>query len=209
MTASALLAPNLFGAPAGFAGACNDGETTFFACRLEQSSKVAVLCGHAGPRRSWLQYRFGVPGHPPELLIPSTAEDQEMTSTFFVDGPSGSRDGSWSGIGVWFQNSGATYELRTSQETDDRNQSNTASNILVWPHFLTKRPTSLSCAETSSSEGLTAAGEVIAAIAPEWHGWGVSPEDWSLWAQKRDTARRAAAAAKNGASAAEVVSPTR
>lgn len=202
--ASALIAhcPVLLGAPADVAAACSTGETTFFACRFAHSSKVAVLCGHAGPPRPWLQYRVGVPGHPPELLVPKTIDDPEMTSTFFVDGPSATRDHSWWEIGVWFQNLDATYELTTSQDHEYQDGGDTASAILVWPRSLAKdQPKSLGCAGTSSSDGLLAARDVIAAMSPSWHGWAISPGDWKTWARNRDAERRAATPGAGSASA--------
>ena len=203
LAAAVLLAPRgVLGAPASNATLCTAGETTFFSCRLDRSTKVASLCGHGGAPRPWLQYRIGVPGKPAELRVPMSIDDPDMASRFFFDGPAATRDGSFWSVGVWFENVDTIYELQTWQEHEYREGGDTASGIVVWRSARPQeRGRIVQCAGPSPSGTLEAARDVVEAMSPSWHGWAVSPEDWMSWARKRDAARRPAAAPSSASAA--------
>ena len=57
---------------AEFRGLCEKEEQVVFACQLKKQ-KVVSLCASAklDQRAGYLQYRFGVPGKPPELEYPA------------------------------------------------------------------------------------------------------------------------------------------
>jgi hypothetical protein len=175
---------------------CDTPENAFFNCILRASGKVVSLCGSADRAKPWLQYRMGRPGQTLELVVPSRLDDPEMRSVFFYDLPSATRDGSYWQVGIWFRHADAYYELLTSQDHQYQEDDDDRSAVAVWGGAnLNKRPVEQECHRTSSSVLLIQAGDVVKAMAPKWHHWGISPYDWGSYARKNEAHERAAAEA--------------
>lgn len=58
-------------------------EQTIFSCRLH-SGKVASICGSKdlSAKDASLQYRFGLQGHPPELVVPKDSREGSKAFSF-------------------------------------------------------------------------------------------------------------------------------
>ncbi|MFB9244594.1 hypothetical protein IV454_12705 [Massilia antarctica] len=180
---------------------CQKAEKTFFNCTLERSGKVVSLCGSDGAHKAWLQYRMGRPGQALELTVPSRLDDPEMNSTFFFSGLEATRDGSYSGVSVWFRHADTLYDLSTSQNHQYRENGDDASSIGIW-HATNRqqRGLSLSCRRPSSSALLFQAGQVVEAMAPAWHQWRITTFDyWGAAGESEERGRAAARVAREAA----------
>ena len=148
-----------FAAPATL---CHAGETSYFSCTMGAAHKIASLCGHdAEPR--WLQYRFGLPGHAPELQVPARLDDPQMGTTFLYDG-SRRADGKLDSWGVWFKNTDAIYELEYVVNRDDGPPE--YADILLWTSATQEVPRVLSCTSAAGAKGLREVVDLIRAMSP-------------------------------------------
>lgn len=97
---------------------CKSGETNFFSCAIAGSNKVVSLCGNRDQETkqiSWLQYRFGLIGHP-EMIYPTTKHGS--LSKFF-----GNRVYSPEGLhlqyDIWFHVGAYSYSVSASESGDE------------------------------------------------------------------------------------------
>jgi hypothetical protein len=99
---------------------CKSGETDFFSCAIAGSNKVVSLCGNRDQETkeiSWLQYQFGLIGHP-EMIYPTTKHGS--LSKFFSNRVY-SREGSYLQYDIWFHVGAYNYSVSASEsggETD-------------------------------------------------------------------------------------------
>ena len=95
---------------------CDDQtEQTLFSCQLHDG-KVASICGSkdlslASPS---LQYRFGVPGQPPELAFPSDPREGAKAFKYTVYGAA-----KWESRHAWFEAGTDSYLVSTYSGVHD------------------------------------------------------------------------------------------
>ena len=161
---------------------CRADEMVFFSCKVMPSGKTASLCGKnkasGGP---YLQYRFGVVGKPPELIVPASMPAQEAPKTFFYYA-GGNRYDDHSQRGVWFLNEHVYYELRQELDGSDL----TSAVIVYWtpPFKAEKGPKGINCQQKNAGQNLEAAGDLIEEMGPGHIG--LSPEDWMIQHEVRN-----------------------
>jgi len=99
---------------------CKSSEIDFFSCAIADSNKVVSLCGNRDQKTkeiSWLQYRFGLIGHP-EMIYPAT---QHGSLSKFFGNRVYSPEGSYLQYDVSFHVGAYNYSVSASEsggETD-------------------------------------------------------------------------------------------
>lgn len=180
-----------FAVPAAAAAApptlCKPGETAYFDCALGKAHKIASLCGHAAAPR-YLQYRFGLVGHAPELQVPATLDDRSMGSIFFYQRTRRADEREW-GWDVWFHHADAIYDLTYAIDKDDAPQG--MASIDYWIGRAEGAPRTMACANANDARALENAGDLIRAMAPPERDWQLSPYDERI---RLDQARAASGA---------------
>ncbi len=169
---------------------CQAGEIRYFDCVVGATHKVASLCGQDTEPR-WLQYRFGLVGHAPELQVPPTPDDLAMGTTFFYDGEH-TRDGDVESISIWFRHADVIYSIGHVRQHSERPPE--FANITLWQLPMRWPPRTLSCASPVGARTLAQAYPVIWSMSPPGRLWYLAPRD--------DERRRAGAAAASAASPA-------
>jgi len=93
---------------------CKSNEVDFFSCAIAGSRKVASLCGNRDDetkQASWLQYRFGLVGHP-EMIYPTSRHGS--LDKFFRNRVY-SRGSSYTQYDIWFHVGAYNYSVSASQ----------------------------------------------------------------------------------------------
>lgn len=172
------LAASYASAAPKFASHCKGGETTYFNCAVKDGSKVVSLCGKdEDGARSYLQYRYGTPRQPLELVYPPAIRDAAMGETFFFDSYV-EKDGSQTETGVWFEHDNTYYKLRFGVNHGLGGQLTTSeSAILMWAGVPSGAPRSLLCKQTHGGDNLSTASGLIRDMSPKGRVWKMSPLD--------------------------------
>ena len=152
---------------------CKPGETAYFNCAVGKAHKLASLCGHAEAPR-YLQYRFGLVGHAPELQVPATTDDPAMGSTFFYEGTRRADGREW-GWDVWFHHADAIYVLNFFIDQDDAPDG--MASIDYWIGRPEGAPRTMACASPAGGRAVENAVDLIRAMAPPQREWQLSPYD--------------------------------
>jgi len=152
---------------------CQPGETAYFNCAIGKAHKIASLCGHAAAPR-YLQYRFGMAGHAPELQVPATTDDPSMGSIFFYQATRRADEREW-GWDVWFHHADAIYDLTYAIDKDDAPRG--MASIDYWIGRAEGAPRTMACADADGARALENADELIRAMAPPQRLWQLSPYD--------------------------------
>ncbi|MBC7685574.1 MAG: hypothetical protein H7176_10145, partial [Bdellovibrionales bacterium] len=161
-----------------FASHCKGGETTYFNCSVKNGGKLVSLCGKDEEGEgSYLQYRYGTPRRPLELIYPPATNDAAMGTTFFFDS-SAAKDGSQSEAGVWFEHENTYYKLKYGVNAGPGGQlTTTESEILMWAGVPSGAPRNLLCKQTHGGENLLRASALIKSMSPKGRVWQMSPLD--------------------------------
>lgn len=100
---------------------CKAEETTLYHCVIEESGKVASLCGFrlgtTGSAPAHLQYRFGLIGQI-EFRYPARAGEPGTLSERFYFENQRTADGSTQDYFLWFRNGMWIYEVYYREEFD-------------------------------------------------------------------------------------------
>ena len=97
---------------------CKSSEIDFFSCAIAGSNKVVSLCGNRDEGTneiSWLQYRFGLIGHP-EMIYP-TAKHGSLDK--FYGGRVYSRGSAYLQYDVWFHIGVYNYSVSAYSTGDE------------------------------------------------------------------------------------------
>ena len=97
---------------------CKSGETDFFTCTIAGSNKVVSLCGDRNEETrviSWLQYRFGLIGHP-EMIYPTVM--QGSVDKFYGRHQT-SHGSSYYQYDIWFHIGDYNYSVSASSTGDE------------------------------------------------------------------------------------------
>ncbi len=97
---------------------CKSGETNFFTCAIADSNKVVSLCGNRDEETkvmTWLQYRFGLIGHP-EMVYP--AAKRESVDKFYGRYQS-SHESPYSQYDIWFHVGAYNYSVSAYSTGDE------------------------------------------------------------------------------------------
>ena len=153
---------------------CRAGETTYFNCEI-RGDKLVSLCGKHDGAASYLQYRAGAFGAPPEVTYPATRGGQEMKEAFFFNNR---QDSSHADTGVWFRRGNTYYELQYARDLSSvGGVSSPASQVLIWLGTPKGAPRPLVCKQSKGGAALSDAKDVIEAVSPRGRKWQLSPLD--------------------------------
>lgn len=97
---------------------CKSSEVDFFSCAIAGSKKVVSLCGNRDDETkqiSWLQYRFGLVGHP-EMIYPTS---KHGSLDKFFGNRVYSRGSSYIQYDIWFHVGAYNYSVSASESGDE------------------------------------------------------------------------------------------
>ena len=182
---------------------CKADEVTYFNCALRPANKLVSLCGKHNGAASYLQYRAGTPGAPPEVAYPATRGGAEMKEAFFFNDR---QDSSRADTGVWFRRSNTYYELKYGRDIGNVGQiSGARSEVLMWIGTPKGAPRPLVCRQANGGAQLSEAKAVIEALSPKGRRWQLSPLDVHYLPKQQQTLPAAPMADPRAAPASETV----
>lgn len=97
---------------------CKSGETDFFTCAIADSNKVVSFCGNYNEdanEGAWLQYRFGLIGHP-EMIYPTI---KHGSLNKFFGSRVYSRESPYLQYDIWLHVGAYNYSVSASESGDE------------------------------------------------------------------------------------------